>query len=116
MLRGVFLTSSEPARLARWYRDVARLTLEEMQASPTYTYWRADDGRMQLAIHEAAPFAAYASPPVRESNLTHLYFHIDDQVAFLAHLRALGITPESTDEVVVTIVDPDGRRVLFGTA
>ena len=34
----------------------------------------------------------------------------------LAHLASLGVAPCSTDDVVVTVVDPDGRKVMFGTA
>jgi hypothetical protein len=50
------------------------------------------------------------------SSLTHLYFSIEDQVRFLAHLESLGLAPHAADQVVVTVVDPDGRKVLFGTA
>lgn len=71
---------------------------------------------MQLAIHDAEAFAAYAHPPNPASNLTHLYFKIDDRTAFLAHLNGLGITPHAVDDVVVTVADPDGRKVMFGTA
>ena len=80
------------------------------------TYWRLDRDGMQLAIHDAEGFADYAIPPNPASNLTHLYFTIDDREAFLAHLRARGITPVKVDEVVVTVEDPDGRNVTFGTA
>ena len=33
-----------------------------------------------------------------------------------ARLEQLGIEPYSVDDVVVTVTDPDGRKVLFGTA
>jgi hypothetical protein len=45
-----------------------------------------------------------------------LYFKIEDQKAFLAHLQSLHIQPMSVDDVVVTITDPDERKVMFGTA
>jgi hypothetical protein len=115
-LRGVFLTSDQPARTARFYSEVAALALDEVGEAGGYVYWKLDDGRMQLAIHDAKAFADYAFPPLAASNLTHLYFQIQDQGQFLERLRALDITPHAVDEVVVTIVDPDGRKVLFGTA
>lgn len=71
---------------------------------------------MQLAIHDAEAFASYAYPPNPESNLTHLYFKIDDRDAFVSHIDELGITPITTDDVVITVADPDGRKVMFGTA
>ena len=113
--RGVFLTSVDPAATARFYRDVAGFPLEQA-GEGEYTYWRLDRGGMQLAIHEAQAFADYAYPPNRDSNLTHLYFTIEDCEHFIVHLRGLGIEPLHVDEVVVTVVDPDGRKVMFGTA
>lgn len=86
-LRGIFLTSKEPQLTAKFYLDVAELELEQIGNA--------------------------ANP---ESNLTHLYFKIDDQRQFLDRLRALCITPYATDDVVVTVADPDGRKVMFGTA
>ena len=53
MLRGVFLTSEQPADTARFYREVAGLPMEQVGESGGYVYWRLDDGRMQLAIHDA---------------------------------------------------------------
>jgi catechol 2,3-dioxygenase-like lactoylglutathione lyase family enzyme len=113
--RGVFLTSQSPEATAAFYRDVAGIPLEAV-GSDAYTYWRLDRNGIQIAIHDAEAFAAYAHPPIADSNLTHLYFTIDDREAFLAQLDRLNLAPFSADEVVVTVVDPDGRRVLFGTA
>jgi hypothetical protein len=31
-------------------------------------------------------------------------------------MEKLEIVPYATDEVVITVVDPDGRKVMFGTA
>ncbi len=114
-LRGVFLTSIDPAATARFYREVAGLPLEQA-GEGGYTYWLLDRDGMQLAIHDAQAFADYAYPPNRDSNLTHLYFRVEDREAFTDHLNALGIEPLTTDDVVVTVVDPDGREVMFGTA
>lgn len=113
--RGVFLTSSEPGRTAAFYRDIAGLALETVTAG-SYTYWRLDREGMQIAIHDAESFADYASPPNPGSNLTHLYFHIEDHSGFLAHLRMRGLEPIAVDDVVITVTDPDGRNVMFGTA
>jgi hypothetical protein len=71
---------------------------------------------MQLAIHTAKEFAAHAFPANRNSNLSHLYFKIANQAAFLDHLEKRGIKPHAVDDVVVTVEDADGRMVMFGTA
>jgi catechol 2,3-dioxygenase-like lactoylglutathione lyase family enzyme len=114
--RGVFLTSKDPAATARFYRDVVGLELEQIGSGGEYVYWRIDRDGLQFAIHDAQKFAAYTHPPRAESNLTHLYFQVDSQDRFVERLTKLGVKPSSTDEVVVTVLDPDGRKVMFGTA
>ena len=114
--RGVFLTSENPEATARFYEQVASLPLEAVGTPSEYVFWRLDRDGMQFAIHDAKAFSAYTYPPLAGSNLTHLYFKIEDQKAFLAHLQSLHIQPMSVDDVVVTITDPDGRQVMFGTA
>jgi catechol 2,3-dioxygenase-like lactoylglutathione lyase family enzyme len=116
LLRGVFLTSENLARTADFYRDVAGLELERVGNANEYVYWRIDKNGVQLAIHDARAFAEYTNPAKLDSNVTHLYFKVDSQAGFLAHLKDLGAVPCSVDDVVVTVVDPDGRRVMFGTA
>lgn len=115
-LRGVFLTSENPDATARFYEQVAQLPLERLGIEGGYVYWRVDREGIQLAIHDAKAFAEYAHPASPGSNLTHLYFGIEDLAGFLARLESLGLAPYATDEVVVTVVDPDGRKVMFGTA
>lgn len=114
--RGVFLTSEHPEATARFYEDVALLPLEAVGTKGEYIYWRLERNGVQLAIHDAKAFAKYTYPPLSDSNLTHLYFKIEDQRMFRAHLDGLGISPWSVDDVVLTVVDPDGRKVMFGTA
>jgi hypothetical protein len=116
VLRGIFLTSEQPAATAKFYQEVAGLELEQVGSADSYLYWKTDRNGLQLAIHDAAQFAEYTHPAHPESNLTHLYVKIEDQEQFLKHLKAVGISPYSTDDVVVTVVDPDGRKVMFGTA
>lgn len=116
VLRGLFLTSEDPAKSAQFYRDVAKLDLEAVGDPATYVYWRVDKAGFQFAIHDAKQFANYTHPARPESNLTHLYFKIEDRNQFLAHLRSLGMEPYASDDVVITVEDPDGRKVLFGTA
>jgi hypothetical protein len=115
-LRGIFLTSDQPERTATFYRDVAMLELEQVGDPKSYVYWKLDKNGMQLAIHDAQKFAEYTFPARADSNVTHLYFKIESQVDFLAHLKKLGVSPHATDDVVVTVVDPDGRKVMFGVA
>ncbi|WP_196259755.1 VOC family protein [Pelagibacterium limicola] len=115
-LRGVFLTSENPEKAAKFYQQVAALPIDAVGTPETYVYWRLDLDGVQLSIHDAQAFASYTHPALRESNLTHLYFQITEQKAFLAHLDQLGIAPSAVDDVVVTVIDPDGRHVMFGTA
>jgi hypothetical protein len=90
-LRGIFLTSEQPETCARFYIDVAGLPLERVGTEGVYVYWKVDHDGLQLAIHDAKAFSTYTHPAVRASNVTHLYFKIDDQVAFVEHLAALAI-------------------------
>lgn len=115
-LRGIFLTSEKPEVTAKFYRTVTNLELEEVGSPSGYVYWKIDSHGLQLAIHDAKQFADYTHPPCPDSNLTHLYFNIDNQPDFLSHLNNLGISPHATDDVVVTVADPDGRKVMFGIA
>jgi catechol 2,3-dioxygenase-like lactoylglutathione lyase family enzyme len=114
--RGVFLTSEHPDMTAKFYEQVAGLRLAKIGGEDQYVYWRFDADGMQLAIHDAKAFSGYTYPALAASNLTHLYFKIADQRAFLSHLEQVAITPIGIDDVVVTVVDPDGRKVMFGTA
>ena len=92
-LRGIFLTSKEPQLTAKFYRDVAELELEQVGNLAEYVYWKVDKAGLQLAIHDAERFAQYTHSANPQSNLTHLYFKIDDQRQFLERLRALCISP-----------------------
>lgn len=114
--RGIFLTSANPSETADFYRRVAGLALEQIGSPGGYIYWRIDRDGVQLAIHDAAAFASYTHPPLAGSNLTHLYFKIDDREGFVARLKELAIEPFAIDDVVVTVEDPDGRKIMFGTA
>ena len=116
VLRGIFLTSETPALTAGFYRDIAGLDLQQIGQAGEYLYWKIDHHGMQLAIHDARLFAEYTHPVCVQSNVTHLYFKIESQSDFLQHLQNSNVTPHSVDEVVVTVVDPDGRKVMFGTA
>lgn len=113
--RGVFLTCTDAEATAAFYRDLAGLPLETA-GNEEYTYFVFDADGVQIALHGAEAFADYAFPPVPESNLTHLYFRIPDQQEFLERVRHTGAPLIEVDDVVVTVEDPDGRKVMFGTA
>lgn len=115
-LRGIFLTSEDPPATAAFYRDVAGLDWEEVGTGSGYVYWKLDRDGVQLALHDAKLFSPHTHPALRESNLTHLYFQISDQKTFLEKLVVMNVPVDSQDDVVITVVDPDGRRVMFGTA
>lgn len=114
--RGIFLTSEKLVLTAKFYREVAGLDLEQIGEEGGYVYWKIDANGVQLAIHGAKEFSDYTYPARSDSNVTHLYFKVASQEEFLEHLASLGIAPYGTDDVVVTVVDPDGRKVMFGTA
>ncbi|MGO2863037.1 MAG: VOC family protein [Brevibacterium sp.] len=113
--RGVFLTCDDAEVTADFYRDVAGVPLEAV-SSDEYTYWMLDIDGVQIALHDAKAFADYSYPPNPSSNLTHLYFRIPDLEAFLDHVQSVGAPLIEVDDVVVTLEDPDGRKVMFGTA
>lgn len=113
--RGVFLTCADAEVTAEFYRVVAGVPLEAV-SSDEYTYWMLDADGLQIALHDARAFADYSFPPNPESNLTHLYFRIPDLQAFLDHVKKVGAALIDVDDVVVTVEDPDGRKVMFGTA
>lgn len=113
--RGVFLTCTDAEATAAFYRDLAGLSLETA-GNDDYTYFVFEVDGVQIAFHGAEAFADYAFPPLPESNLTHLYFRIPDQQEFLERVQHLGAPLIEVDEVVVTVEDPDGRKVMFGTA
>lgn len=113
--RGVFLTCEDAEATADFYREVAGVPLQAV-GSDEYTYWMLDMDGVQIALHDAKAFADYSFPPTPESNLTHLYFRIPDLQAFLSHVKRVGASLIEVDDVVVTVEDPDGRKVMFGTA
>ena len=100
---------------AAFYRKIAGLPLTT-EGDEEYSYFVVEAGGVQLALHSAEAFADYAFPPVAESNLTHLYFRIPDQAEFLERIKNAGTPLVAVDGVVVTVEDPDGRKVMFGTA
>lgn len=114
-LRSIFLTSNDARGLALFYQRVAQLDLETVGEEGEYQYWRIDQFGVQLAIHDAKSYASYTFPPLASSNLTHLYFRVEDVNKFLEHLSSLGIAPQSCDPLSVAVRDPDGRTLLFGT-
>lgn len=116
VFRGIFLTCEKPERTAAFYKDVAGLELEQVGKAGEYIYWKIDKDGIQIAIHDAAAFASYTFPAFAQSNVTHLYFRIASQEQFLQHLEERDLTPFARDDVVITVADPDGRKVMFGTA
>ena len=116
--RGVFLTCTDAEATAAFYREIADLPLTT-EGDEEYTYFvveAGETGGVQLALHSAEAFADYAFPPVAGSNLIHLYFRIPDQAEFLERIKDAGTPLVEVDDVVVTVEDPDGRKVMFGTA
>jgi len=66
LLRGVFLTSDDPARTAQFYEQVAQLPIERIGEEGGYQYWKMDHDGMQLAIHVSDAFSGRL--PLRDSS------------------------------------------------
>lgn len=119
-LSGTLLTSRNPNRTAKFYLNIAGLKLQKIRHGDTPEHWEGHSQGIHFAIHNAKFFAKYTYPAVTKSNLTHLYFSISDVKQFNERLRKhklrLFCPPESVaGETVMTVQDPDGRKVMFGT-
>jgi predicted enzyme related to lactoylglutathione lyase len=107
---GIFLKSKDPKALARWYRDVLGVPLESWGGA-TFKY--DAPGHPPVVVWNAMPTNSdYMSPSTREVMLD---FAVDDLDAFLARLKAKGVSPlkrqDSPDGNFAWILDPDGTKI-----
>jgi catechol 2,3-dioxygenase-like lactoylglutathione lyase family enzyme len=109
---GVFLKSKDPKALIAWYRDVMGLQIEDWGGA----LLKYDAlGHPPVAVW--APFSAnteHFAPSTREFMLN---FAVDDMDAFLAKLKAKGVTVLKQDDTsdpngrFAWIMDPDGSKI-----
>jgi catechol 2,3-dioxygenase-like lactoylglutathione lyase family enzyme len=108
---GIFIVSKNPKALAAWYRDVLGISLEPWGGA-TFRYDAT--GHPPVAVWTAFPERGnYLAPSRREFMLD---FAVDDLDAFLARLKAKGVTILKRDDSGSTgkfawILDPDGTKI-----
>jgi catechol 2,3-dioxygenase-like lactoylglutathione lyase family enzyme len=107
---GIFVVSKNPKALAAWYRDVLGISLEPWGGA-TFRY-DATGHPPVVVWNPVAEGASYLSPSRREFMLD---FAVDDLDAFLARLKAKGVTVlkrvDSPDGKFAWILDPDGTKI-----
>ncbi len=108
---GVFVTSSDPKALAAWYRDVLGIAIESWGGA-TLRY--DAPGHPPVVVWNAMPQTSkYLAPSKREFMLN---FAVDDMDAFIARLKAKGVTILKQDDSdpsgrFAWILDPDGTKI-----
>jgi catechol 2,3-dioxygenase-like lactoylglutathione lyase family enzyme len=108
---GVFATSKDPKALAAWYRDVLGVKVESWGGAML----RYDaPGHPSVLVWNAMPQGSdYLAPSTRDFMLN---FAVDDMDAFLARLKAKGVTVLKRDDSdphgdFAWILDPDGTKI-----
>jgi catechol 2,3-dioxygenase-like lactoylglutathione lyase family enzyme len=108
---GVFVTSSDPKALAKWYRDVLGIELQPWGGA----ILRYDSpGHPPVLVWNAYPQKSdYLAPSKREFMIN---FAVDDLDAFVARLKAKGVVILKQDDSdpngkFAWILDPDGTKI-----
>ena len=108
---GIFVVSKDPKALAAWYRDVLGISVEPWGGA---TFRSDATGHPPVAAWTAFPEGeSYLAPSQRDFMLD---FAVDDLDAFLARLKAKGVTILKRDDSDPTgkfawILDPDGTKI-----
>jgi predicted enzyme related to lactoylglutathione lyase len=108
---GVFVTSSDPKALAKWYRDVLGIELQPWGGA--VLRYDAPGHPPVLAWNALPQGSRYLAPSKREFMID---FAVDDLDAFLARLKAKGVPVLKQEDAGPTgrfawIVDPDGTKI-----
>jgi catechol 2,3-dioxygenase-like lactoylglutathione lyase family enzyme len=107
---GVFVVSKDPKALAAWYRDVLGVSLEKWGGA---TFPSDAPGHPPVVTWNAFPEGeSYLAPSKRDFMLD---FAVDDLDAFLARLKAKGVTilgrEDSDHGKFAWLMDPDGAKI-----
>ena len=108
---GVFVVSKNPKALAAWYREVLGIPLEPWGGA-TFRYDAA--GHPPVVVWNAfREGSSTLAPSQREFMLN---FAVDDLDAFIARLKAKGVTILKRDDSggngkFAWILDPDGTKI-----
>jgi hypothetical protein len=83
---------------------------EEKHGGPRH--WACSTNGAHFAIHDAKDFSEHTHPANLKSNVSHLFFTIEDMNEFLSHIKNLGIELMWPIEDVgpmkmATVRDPD---------
>ena len=108
---GIFVVSKDPKALAAWYRDVLGIPLERWGGA-TFRYDAT--GHPAVAVWTAFPEGGSNLAPSRREFM--LNFAVDDLDAFIARLKAKGVTILKRDDSdpsgkFAWILDPDGTKI-----
>lgn len=110
---GIFFKSNDPKALMAWYRDVLGIAVEAWGGA--MMRYDAPGHPPVLTLNAFKSTSDYMQPSSREFMLN---FAVDDMDAFLARLRAKGVTILKQDDSdpsgrFAWIVDPDGTKIEF---
>ena len=108
---GVFVASKDPKALAQWYRDVLGIPMQPWGGA--ILSYNAPGHPPVLAWTALPAKAKYLAPSTREFMLD---FAVDDLGAFVARLKAKGVTVLGQEDGGATgkfawILDPDGTKI-----
>lgn len=110
----VLIVSKDPARLARFYREVVGVPLEPEEHEGTEPHWGCTLGDLHFAIHPIEDFPDGRSG----AGAVKLAFTVFDIQAVARRLREKGVPllypPKDTGYFWTTAIeDPDGNFVEF---
>ena len=108
---GVFIKSPDPKALAAWYRDVLGIKLEAWGGA--LLRYDAPNHPPQAVWNAFPAKTGYFAPSTKEFMLN---FAVDDMDAFIARLKAKGVTILKRDDSdpsgsFAWIMDPDGTKI-----
>lgn len=113
-LSAILLVSKDPERLARFYKDIVGLPLEDEQHGETEKHYGCELGDLHFAIHPAKNFEGTAVG----TGSVKMAFAVFDMKAFVEKVKAAGhkLAYEPTERGFATMTamtDPDGNYIEF---
>jgi catechol 2,3-dioxygenase-like lactoylglutathione lyase family enzyme len=112
-LSAVILVSEQPGELARFYREVLGIPLEDERHDGSKPHWGCTLGDLHFAIHAVSDFPEHPSAGV---GAVKLAFTIFDLASFIERLQHAGIEPLYAPKqlgwcTMSAVEDPDGNLV-----
>jgi catechol 2,3-dioxygenase-like lactoylglutathione lyase family enzyme len=110
----VLLVSKDPDRLAKFYRDVLGIALEDEQHGDLKKHYGCTMGDLHFAIHPVENF----DDPSAGVGSVKLAFTVFDMKAFVNRLRDHGVQPlyppkDAGFALMTAVRDPDGNLLEF---